>query len=320
MTEFCNRLRQCDQQALPETNEFPLSELKTICVECRTELNGLKTEISECKQPGSHGDQLVHFIQWIHEAAEQFEQVEGICEQAQANAAQGVDRANCRQHLLQTFAHLRAHTDRCHNALAQIMRDEKRLDELTNAIRVEPGSAALNRFGLDFAINEWMEKDPDRVRMASAMLVDVDQCGQLNERLGVTITDKILSASLNLLLDVVRKDRGFDRVVQLSGQTFLVFLGDTAMRNAIVGAERVRQNIGAAVFKAKDGNVPVTTSCSVTEWNPSETFDTLLQRLHAAIREAKKAGRNCTVASGPDDVRVVQSARQQVTPREILLR
>lgn len=316
MTGCCDRLQQCDQNSRCATDEFNVEELKAVCGECRSKLNALKTAIGECKEPGSHGDLLVHFIQWMQESDQRIEQIVEACEQAKSNPDTRMDCPSGRRHLLEVFSQLHTLSERCQDSLARLLSTEKRISKLSEALTIEPRSSALNRLGMELVIQQWMEKDPDRVRMASAVLVDVDHCAQLIEQRGMLVTSQILASTLSLLVEVVRKDRGFDRVMQLAGPTFLVFLGDTAMRNAIVGAERIRQNISAAVFKAKDTNISVTASCTVTEWNPSESFDEMMIRLRSGILEAKKSGRNCTVACGPDDMRVIESSRMQVTARE----
>ncbi len=319
LSEYCDRLRQCDSQSQPETAEFPLAGLRVICGECRTQLTDWETAIRDCQERESHGDLLEQFTQWIQEPAQQLQKMEQLCEQAETETAQEGDRPPLRQHLQQIFTNLRALRDRYDDSLARLLRVEKRLEELPAAANADPGTTNLNRLGLETVIHEWIGKDPDRVRMASAILVDVDQCQQLNERHGLAVTDKVLSASLQLLVELVRKDRGFDRVARLAGQSFLIFLGDTASRNAIVGSERVRQNFGAAVFKVRELSVSVTASCAVTEWNPSESFDELVGRLRTGLTEAKKAGRNCTVVCGPDETRVAQSSRMQVQAREFAI-
>lgn len=315
----CDQLQQLDQDALHSPDEFHLELLKKVCAECRTKLTALKTAICECKQPGSHGDLLVHFIQWVQESDQKIEEIEQVCQQAETDETITIDRAVGRRHLLTVYSQLQTLSEHSQDALAKLFSNDKRLCGLSEILTIEPQSSALNRLGMETVIQQWMEKDPDRVRMASAMLVDLDGCSKLNDQYGMAVTSQILSSSLRMLVDVVRKDRGFDRVIQLGGPTFLVFLGDTAMRNAIVGAERVRQNIAAATFKAKDATISITASCTVTEWNPSETFDDLMIRLRTGIMEAKKAGRNCTVACGPDDLRVIESSRMQVTAREFTL-
>jgi diguanylate cyclase (GGDEF)-like protein len=209
--------------------------------------------------------------------------------------------------------------DRCDELLARLLRSETRIKRLHPDECIDPNSSTLNRLGMEGAIKEWSDKDPDRVRIASIILIDVDQCAELNEKHGLKVMDGLLSSLRSLAKELIRKDRGFDRVAAVDGQTLLVFLGDTALRNATSGAERIRQSIMSTIFKAEQQELGLTASCAVAEWQTNESFDELVMRLRAGLAQAKQAGRNCTTVCTPDEVRVAQCSRMQVPTREIAI-
>lgn len=187
-------------------------------------------------------------------------------------------------------------------ALAGLLRDQERLDQIVDSLQHRPESSTFSRLGMETLFNDWWSRDKDHVRVVSCVLLDLDRFALVNERWGEEIGDRIADAFEDLLADQVRQGRGFDRVARVSGQTYLLFLGDTAYRNASSGAERIRQTIEAASFRVAAENVELTACCGVVEIGKDEQIPEFLARLNACVAEAKKAGRNRTFlddGSGP---------------------
>ena len=194
-------------------------------------------------------------------------------------------------------------------ALAEILRSQQRLDQITQTQQHPEGSQAFTRLGLETLFHDWWTADEDRVRLVSCVLLDLDRFGQVNELWGTEIGDAIIGKFDVLLQDLLRKGRGFDRVAYLSGQTFLLFLGDTAIHNASSGAERIRQSIEAASFRVEEKNIEFTASCGVIGISKSEQISDFVPRLKASVAAAKAAGRNRSFAddgSGPQAIDLPQ--------------
>jgi diguanylate cyclase (GGDEF)-like protein len=60
----------------------------------------------------------------------------------------------------------------------------------------------------------------------------------------------------------------------------------------------MRLAIEAAEFECASKRLRVTVSAGVAVSQPGESFDTLYQRVDAALYDAKKAGRNCVMTQG----------------------
>jgi diguanylate cyclase (GGDEF)-like protein len=205
---------------------------------------------------------------------------------------------------------------------ANVLRDD--IDELFLAWRNEHGrhqdlperfkigeDGTLTRLGIDELFYEWWEGDPERLRLVSLVLVDLDRFAKLSKAAGPRLGDVAIERFARVLQDSVRKDRGFDRVGRLRGDRFLLFLGDTSGKNAAKGAERIRQTIEASSCRFGAECMPMTASCAVLEVGKNETQEQLIQRLTAVLTEAKKAGRNltfCDSGSGPTVVELPQYA------------
>ena len=212
---------------------------------------------------------------------------------------------------------------------ANVLRDT--VDELLVARRNELGQSGdlperfktfgaqgtLTRLGIEELFVKWWEDDPERLRLVSLVLVDLDRFAKLNKAAGPGAGDVAIEGFAGILHAAVRKDRGFDRVGRLGGDRFLLFLGDTSARNASKGADRIRQTIEASSCRFGDQSMPMTASCAVIEIANSETPTQLLQRLAHVISEAKKAGRNLTYCDDGNGPALVGLPQYEVSSQDL---
>jgi len=182
--------------------------------------------------------------------------------------------------------------DRVDESLASWLREESRLDAVPELFRRHPETGVLSRLGLEAVMESWRSDDPEGRRAASAILLDLDRFVRFNQRLGAAGGELVLQKLGELFADLVRKGRGFDRVGQVKGPRFLLFLGDTAGPNAAKVAERVRQTVEATTFKVAAQTLEATLSCGISDLRFGESLSDLLRRLELVLVEAKKAGRN----------------------------
>ncbi len=184
--------------------------------------------------------------------------------------------------------------DQMHESMVVILEREQRIAASGEAGQ-DPQTDLPNRTGIELIFRQWWDDDPDRIRLASTALIDIDNSSHLNQQFGARIADSMIIALSHVLQDSVRKERGFDRIARFSGQQFLIFLGDTGPRNAMAGIERLRQTVEAATFEVEDHRIQFTVSCAVAEVQSRDTSWTVCDRLRAAIQHAKKADGNRTV-------------------------
>lgn len=192
--------------------------------------------------------------------------------------------------------------DRMAQSLLAIMVAEKKVSAMEERFQHDAGTGLLNRFGLEALLEKWWTDDPGRKRMASCILVDIDRAARINERLGPRLADDVLSGVGKCLERMVRSNRGFDRVSRLSGQTYLIFMGDAGPRNAFSAAERMRQTFKVTTFEVGTEPVQLTCSIGVVEVGKRDTSAWLIERLQQAVKMAKQSGRDQTAldeGSGP---------------------
>src|SRR5690606_15975828 len=153
------------------------------------------------------------------------------------------------------------------------------IETLDRKFQVDGLTGLLNRFGLEFLLHEWWRDEASQQRVVSCVQVDLDRMGKLNDRYGARHIDTLIAGVSQWLHQQVRHDRGYDRVVRLAGQSFLLFLGDTGPRNATSAAERIRQTLDVTTFELDDEPFELTASFGVVEIHKAESSAALLKRL-----------------------------------------
>lgn len=189
-----------------------------------------------------------------------------------------------------------AHTlgDRLTAPLAALLRRSGRLTGLDDKFCQDPLTGCRNYLGLERVLDEWRAIDASGMRLASVCLIDVDRFSRLNERLGARAGDLVIAAVADMVEEMVRRGRGFDRVCRIGGQTFVLFLGDTGVRNAALALERMRQNFEAASFDHDGTQFEIAISGAATGLRKEDDIPAVLGRLRNTLLEAKRRGRNKT--------------------------
>lgn len=233
---------------------------------------------------------------------DQSAQIKSICPALESlDFAAEVDSAG--QRLLAKLATLvdAAHVlrDRMLDLLALLLRTGGQLETLSNNVQLDFLTGVPNRIGAENLFEAWRREDPNRSRQLSAALIDVDRFARVNARLGTRGGDRAIAALSRLLADLIRKDRGFDRLARTGGETFLLLFGDTGPHSALTALERVRQTIEATTFDDEGAAFELTISGGVVEAGQNETGAETYRRTQRALQFAKKAGRNhCAIDEG----------------------
>ncbi len=192
-----------------------------------------------------------------------------------------------------------------HESQLAIMVAGKKIDSIDRKLQFDAKTNLHNRTGLEVLFSELWRDDPNRTRQISCSMIDIDNFGRLLEAHGATITDDLLVAFATLLNDLIRSDRGFDRICHFDGQRFFAFFGDTGPRSATSAIERIRQTINESTFTIGEDEIVITATCGVAEVLDSDTTTSLYDRLNKSVRFGKKSGRNQTVldeGSGPEQI------------------
>ncbi len=130
----------------------------------------------------------------------------------------------------------------------------------------------------------------------SLICCDMDYFRSINETFGREVGDAVLVRLADVLRRFLRRE---DLAARYRSVTFFVLLPRTTLTQAFTLAERIRLYLPTVQIEPQGEN-PVknlSASFSVCEYHGGESAADFLGRSQAAVNEAKRHGRNCTVSA-----------------------
>jgi diguanylate cyclase (GGDEF)-like protein len=166
--------------------------------------------------------------------------------------------------------------------------------ELDRISRSDPLTGLANRRHLDERLAAYAASAERHHHHMSVAIVDIDSFKGVNDTFGHSAGDAVLCEVARRLADSARIE---DVVGRWGGEEFIVILPHCDVDGAVVVSERIRRAVSAAPVLVEEGvAIPVTVSIGCTDG----VDERLIERADAALYEAKKTGRNRTVAvQGP---------------------
>ena len=126
-------------------------------------------------------------------------------------------------------------------------------------------------------------------RMVGVLFLDLDRFKVVNDSLGHSVGDELLSETARSLEQTIRPD---DTVARLGRDEFVVVIGNMIRTtDALVAAERVRSAVAQPVTLGNESTV-VTTSVGIAIAFGDESPAELLQDADTAMYRAKEGGRD----------------------------
>ncbi|WP_321532316.1 sensor domain-containing diguanylate cyclase [uncultured Desulfuromonas sp.] len=124
----------------------------------------------------------------------------------------------------------------------------------------------------------------------SVVMMDIDHFKKVNDTYGHHVGDQVLMEVAQTCRNHCRES---DLVSRFGGEEFLILLPSTNLNGAQTHAEKIRQAIEALSFPTAEGNISVTASFGVSQWQAETKIDRVVSRADAALYQAKHDGRNC---------------------------
>lgn len=183
----------------------------------------------------------------------------------------------------------------------QVVLAEQRIEhlkselELVNKlVREDQLTGALNRRGLDDAL----EREAARAERANTplciALIDIDNFKRINDAFGHQVGDIVLVHLVAIIKETIRTN---DLIGRYGGEEFLLLLPDSRIDEAVAVMGRLQRELAGKTISWGTQQLLVTFSAGVAARGAGETIEALINRADHALYEAKRAGKDRVVVA-----------------------
>ncbi len=171
---------------------------------------------------------------------------------------------------------------------------EQELMQVSELVREDQLTGALNRRGLDEAVDVELKRADRNKGAFSVALIDIDNFKKLNDTLGHQAGDRALTHLTQVIKETLRPT---DAVGRYGGEEFLILLPGTSLEAAVETIQRLQRDLTKKFFLHNNDKILVTFSAGVALRNEGEDQEDLIGRADKAMYHAKQTGKNRVVAA-----------------------
>ena len=184
--------------------------------------------------------------------------------------------------------------EQANSTQAQIAKLHLELDRVSVQARHDPLTGALNRKGLEEALEREISTFRRKETPLSVALLDIDNFKALNDSLGHAVGD----TALTHLAEVARACmRPQDTLARFGGEEFVILLPDTTMDSGIEAMTRLQRELTKRLFMAGPDKLLITFSAGVAQVAPEEPGMDAIRRADQAMYLAKRSGKNRVIGA-----------------------
>ena len=173
-----------------------------------------------------------------------------------------------------------------------VARLQTELSSASELVRLDQLTGALNRKGLDDALEKEIARLKRQSGTLSIALLDIDNFKKLNDTLGHVAGDAALVHLSKVVRETVRPQ---DMLARYGGEEFVVLLPNTSVEDGVSVMTRVQRELTREFFLNNNEKVLITFSCGVAEIRNAEDPYEALKRADGAMYLAKRVGKNRVV-------------------------
>lgn len=169
-----------------------------------------------------------------------------------------------------------------------------KLDAISEAAHQDYLTGALNRRGMDEAIQREFDRADRHNTPISLAMIDIDHFKKINDTMGHTTGDVALAHLAKVMKSVIRPT---DVLARYGGEEFVILLPGSLQDDAVKVVTVIQRNLTKNFFMFEDNRVLITFSAGVAERMAGEKIESVLPRADAALYIAKQTGRNRVVGA-----------------------
>lgn len=234
---------------------------------------------------GDYHSKIEAYSEKISKAGNIAELTEVLDEVMRATRVVQVDAARSRDEL----STLRSRVSDAEQVVARLQTELSSASEL---VRLDQLTGALNRKGLDDALEKEIARLKRQSGTLSLALLDIDNFKKLNDALGHVAGDAALVHLSKVVRETVRPQ---DTLARYGGEEFVVLLPNTSVEDGVAVMTRVQRELTREFFLNNNEKVLITFSCGVAEIRNAEDPYEALKRADGAMYLAKRVGKNRVV-------------------------
>jgi diguanylate cyclase len=193
---------------------------------------------------------------------------------------------------LRSHEELLNHKKQADEAEARIRNLEHELEQISELVREDQLTGALNRRGLDESLDRELKRADRSKSAVSVAMLDIDNFKQLNDSLGHQAGDRALVHLTQVIKETLRPA---DSVGRYGGEEFLIVLPDSDLQAAMEAMQRLQRDLTKKFFLHNNERILVTFSAGVALRGENEDADDVIGRADKAMYIAKKTGKNRVV-------------------------
>ena len=195
---------------------------------------------------------------------------------------------------------LRSHEDlintrkQAHDAEERVKQLEQELEQVSEKMHEDQLTGALNRRGMDEAMDRELKRADRQQTPISLALLDIDNFKQLNDTLGHQAGDQALVHLTTVIKEALRPT---DEVARYGGEEFIIIMSETALEEAMATLTRLQRELTKKFFLHNNERKLITFSAGVALRVVNESAEDLIARADKAMYQAKKTGKNRVIAA-----------------------
>jgi diguanylate cyclase len=229
------------------------------------------------------------FHEKLEENARQIEQAKTLEEIAPLLKEVVSATRNMATQTLTSSAELQSMREHVSQTNAELAKLHQELDRVSTQARHDPLTGALNRKGLEEAVEREISSVRRKETPLCMSLLDIDNFKKLNDTLGHASGDAALTHLATVARECMRPQ---DTLARYGGEEFVILLPDTPLDKGIEAMTRLQRELTKRFFLAGTEKVLITFSAGVAQLAPDETGADAIKRADKAMYLAKRAGKN----------------------------